>query len=68
MSVAWAMECYEKGIFTKKDTGGLDLTWGNADAMIHLTEMIGKQEGLGALLAKGTRDAAKIVARGPSAS
>jgi aldehyde:ferredoxin oxidoreductase len=64
MSVAWAMECYEKGIFTKADTAGLDLTWGNADAMIHLTEMIGKQEGLGALLAKGTREAAKIVGKG----
>jgi aldehyde:ferredoxin oxidoreductase len=64
MSVAWAMECYEKGIFTKADTGGLDLTWGNADAMIHLTEMIGRQEGLGALLAKGTREAARIVGKG----
>jgi aldehyde:ferredoxin oxidoreductase len=64
MSVAWAMECYEKGIFTKADTGGLDLSWGNADAMIHLTEMIGKREGLGALLAKGTREAAKIVGKG----
>jgi aldehyde:ferredoxin oxidoreductase len=64
MSVAWAMECYEKGIFTKQDTGGLDLTWGNADAMIHLTELIGKQEGLGALLAKGTREAARIVGKG----
>jgi aldehyde:ferredoxin oxidoreductase len=64
MSVAWAMECYEKGIFTKADTGGLDLAWGNADAMIHLTEMIGKREGLGALLAKGTREAAKIVGKG----
>jgi aldehyde:ferredoxin oxidoreductase len=64
MSVAWAMECYEKGIFTKADTGGLDLAWGNADAMIALTEQIGKQEGLGALLAKGTREAAKIVGKG----
>jgi aldehyde:ferredoxin oxidoreductase len=64
MSVAWAMECYQKGIFTKADTGGLDLTWGDADAMIHLTEMIGQQQGLGALLAKGTREAAKIVGKG----
>ena len=63
-TIAFAMECYEKGVFTKTDTGGLDLTWGNADAMIHLTEMIGKREGLGALLAKGTRDAAKIVGKG----
>jgi aldehyde:ferredoxin oxidoreductase len=64
MSVAWAMECYEKGIFTKADTDGLDLSWGNADAMIALTEKIGKAEGLGALLAKGTREAAKIVGKG----
>ncbi|MHB1006714.1 MAG: aldehyde ferredoxin oxidoreductase family protein [Chloroflexota bacterium] len=67
MAVAWAMECYEKGIFTKEDTGGLDLTWGNADAMLELTEMIGKREGLGALLAMGTREAAKIVGKGSDA-
>ena len=64
MCVAWAMECYEKGIFTKEDTGGIDLKWGNADAMIELTEKIGKREGLGALLAKGTREAARIVGKG----
>jgi aldehyde:ferredoxin oxidoreductase len=64
MCVAWAMECYEKGIFTTKDTDGLDLRWGNAEAMIALTEKIGKSEGLGALLAKGTREAAKIVGKG----
>lgn len=67
MCVAWAMECYEKGIFTKEDTGGLDLTWGNAEAMLELTEMIGKREGLGALLAKGTQEAAKIVGKGSEA-
>jgi len=64
MSVAWAMECYEKGIFTKKDTDGIDLKFGNADAMLEMTEKIGKREGLGALLAKGTRAAAKIVGKG----
>jgi aldehyde:ferredoxin oxidoreductase len=64
LCVAWAMECYEKGIFTKEDTGGLDLRFGNADAMLKMTEMIGKREGLGALLAKGTRDASKIVGKG----
>jgi aldehyde:ferredoxin oxidoreductase len=64
MCVAWAMECYEKGIFTKADTGGIDLRWGNADAMIELTEQIGKREGLGALLAKGTREAARIIGKG----
>ncbi|MFB3817613.1 MAG: aldehyde ferredoxin oxidoreductase family protein [Candidatus Methylomirabilales bacterium] len=64
MTVAWAMECYEKGIFSKQDTGGIDLKFGNADAMLEMTEKIGKREGLGALLAKGTRQAARIVGKG----
>jgi aldehyde:ferredoxin oxidoreductase len=64
MCVAWAMECYEKGIFTLKDTDGIDLRFGNADAMLAMTEKIGKREGLGALLAKGTREAARIVGKG----
>ncbi|HZK66668.1 MAG TPA: aldehyde ferredoxin oxidoreductase family protein [Chloroflexota bacterium] len=64
MAVAWAMECFDKGVFTLEDTGGIDLRFGNADAMIKMTEMIGKREGLGALLAKGTREAAKIVGKG----
>ena len=63
MSVAWAMECFEKGIFTLKDTHGIELRFGNADAMLKMTEMIGKREGLGALLAKGTREASRIVGR-----
>ncbi|HEX9016062.1 MAG TPA: aldehyde ferredoxin oxidoreductase family protein [Chloroflexota bacterium] len=63
-TVAWAMECYEKGIFSKEDTGGLDLRFGNAEAMLKMTEMIGKREGLGALLAKGTREASRIVGKG----
>ncbi|TES89083.1 MAG: aldehyde ferredoxin oxidoreductase [Dehalococcoidia bacterium] len=64
VSIGWAMECYEKGIFTKKDTDGIDLRFGNADGMLQVIEKIGKREGLGELLAKGTRDAAKIVGKG----
>ena len=63
LSIAWAMECYEKGIFTKKDTDGIDLRFGNTDGMLKMIEKIGKREGLGALLAKGTRDASKTVGR-----
>jgi aldehyde:ferredoxin oxidoreductase len=63
MSVAWAMECFEKGIFTLKDTDGIELRFGNADAMLKMTEMIGRRKGLGALLAKGTREASRIVGR-----
>ncbi|MGE5620403.1 MAG: aldehyde ferredoxin oxidoreductase C-terminal domain-containing protein, partial [Sphingomonadaceae bacterium] len=51
-------------IFTKADTDGIDLRFGNADAMLEMTEKIGKREGLGALLAKGTRDASKMVGKG----
>jgi aldehyde:ferredoxin oxidoreductase len=64
MAVAWAMECFEKGVFTLKETEGIDLRFGNADAMLEMTEKIGKREGLGALLAKGTREAARIVGQG----
>ncbi|MCE5263490.1 MAG: aldehyde ferredoxin oxidoreductase family protein [Deltaproteobacteria bacterium] len=64
MTVAWAMECFEKGIFTLEDTEGIDLRFGNADAMLAMTEKIGKREGLGVLLAKGTREAARIVGKG----
>jgi aldehyde:ferredoxin oxidoreductase len=63
MSVAWAMECFEKGILTLKDTQGIDLRFGNTEAMLKVTEMIGKREGLGALLAKGTREASRIVGK-----
>ena len=63
LCIAWAMECYEKGIFTRKDTDGIDLKFGNADGMLQMIEKIGKREGLGALLAKGTRAAAQIVGR-----
>jgi aldehyde:ferredoxin oxidoreductase len=54
-TIAFAMECYEKGLINKEDTGGLELTWGNADAMLQLIELIARREGFGDLLAEGTR-------------
>ena len=57
-AIAWAMECYEKGILTKKDTGGLDLSFGNVEAAFKMIEMIARREGLGALLAEGVKKAA----------
>lgn len=54
-TIAFAMECYEKGLITREDTGGIDLRFGNAEAMVKLAEMIAKQEGLGALLSQGVR-------------
>jgi aldehyde:ferredoxin oxidoreductase len=62
--VAFAMECYENGIITKKDTGGLEMTWGNHRTMIALTEMIAKREGLGDILADGVKIAAEKIGKG----
>ncbi len=53
MMVSFAMECFENGIITEKDTGGLKLNFGNAEAMVKLLEMIVDREGIGDLLAQG---------------
>jgi aldehyde:ferredoxin oxidoreductase len=63
-AIGWAMECYQKGILTKKDTDGLDLKFGNVEATFTLIEKIARREGLGALLAEGVKRAAKKVGRG----
>lgn len=63
-TIAWAMECYERGILTKKDTGGLDLTWGNHEVMVELVRMIAFREGFGDLLAEGSYRAARKVGGG----
>ncbi|MGI5838439.1 MAG: aldehyde ferredoxin oxidoreductase family protein [bacterium] len=57
-AIAFAMEAYEYGIITADDTGGMKLAWGDSAAMLRLVEMIGRQEGIGALLGQGTRRAA----------
>jgi aldehyde:ferredoxin oxidoreductase len=58
-SIAFAMEAYEKGILTKKDTGELELLWGRGDVMVKMAEKIGKRDGLGQLLGEGVRIAAE---------
>lgn len=63
-AVAFAMECYEKGLITKEDTGGLELTWGNAGAVVALVEKIGRREGFGAVLADGVGKAAERIGKG----
>lgn len=54
-SIAAAMELYDVGAITDKDTGGLKLEFGNAEALCTVTEMIGKGEGIGADIALGSR-------------
>ena len=62
--VAFAMECYERGLIGKGDTDGLDLSWGNAEAIVSLTEKIARRNGFGALLADGPKAAADRIGRG----
>ena len=64
VSIAFAMECYEKGLLTKEDTDGIDLKWGNHRAMIEIIEKIAKREGIGDLLAEGVRRASEKIGRG----
>jgi aldehyde:ferredoxin oxidoreductase len=54
MTLAFVFECYEKGVITKADTGGLELRFGDADLMIQLVEMTARREGFGDLLAEGS--------------
>ncbi len=63
-TVAFAFECYEQGIITKKDTDGLELTWGNTDAVLQLVEKMIRREGIGDLLADGVKVAAKKLGKG----
>ena len=63
-TIAFSMECYEKGILTKADTDGLELNFGDADVMIELIHKIAKREGIGNLLAEGTRRMAQKLDKG----
>jgi len=63
-TIAFAMECYEKGIIDKNDTGGIELVWGNHEAIIKMVELIGRREGFGAILGEGSKRAAEKIGKG----
>ena len=54
-SIAWAMELFQRGVITTRDTGGLDLTWGNAEAVEELLFLMSRREGFGNVVADSTR-------------
>jgi aldehyde:ferredoxin oxidoreductase len=62
-TIAWAMECYQRGILTEEDTGGLALEWGDGKLLNQLIDLIAKREGIGDLLAEGSLKAAKKLGR-----
>jgi aldehyde:ferredoxin oxidoreductase len=61
VSISFAMECFEQGLLTEEDAGGMDLSFGNAQSMLKLVEMIGERRGLGHLLAEGVKRAAERI-------
>lgn len=63
-TIAWAMECYEQGILTKEETDGIELNYGNADAMVTMLEKTLNREGFGDVLAMGSVKAADHLGKG----
>jgi len=63
-TIAFAMECFEKGLLSELDTGGLKLTFGDARAMVKAVEMICKREGFGNILAEGSLRVARGIGKG----
>ncbi|MEZ4501896.1 MAG: aldehyde ferredoxin oxidoreductase family protein [Dehalococcoidia bacterium] len=63
-TIAFAIECYENGLITAEDTDGLELTWGNASSVLEMVHRIGRREGIGDVLADGTKRAAERIQAG----
>jgi len=63
-AIAWAVDCYQRGLLNSADTDGLELTWGDASLVFTLLEKMAYREGLGDLLADGCLRAAARVGRG----
>lgn len=67
VTIAFAMECFENELLSIQDTGGLELRFGSGEALVKLVELIGKREGIGGLLAEGSRRAAAQIGQGAEA-
>lgn len=63
-TIAWLMECYEKGIFTKEELDGIDLKWGDSKAILAMTKKICDYEGVGVPLNLASRGAARHFGKG----
>jgi len=63
-TIAFAIECYENGIIGKSETEGIELTWGNADAIVAMLNKMVKREGFGHVLADGVKWAAQRIGKG----
>jgi len=63
-TIGFAMECYEKGVLTNSQTGGLEIKFGDPDIMIELVHRIAKREGIGDLLAEGVKRVSEKLGKG----
>lgn len=63
-TIAWAMDCFEHGLLTERDTGGIELRFGNAEALVQMVEKIGEREGFGRILGEGSTRAAELLGVG----
>jgi len=63
-TISFAMECFENGIIGPEDTGGLELRFGNGEALLQMIEMIAYRQGIGADLAEGSKRAAEKFGKG----
>jgi aldehyde:ferredoxin oxidoreductase len=62
--ISWAMECHERGMLSREEADGLDLSWGNGETILALIHKVAHREGFGDLLADGVRQAAERLGRG----
>ncbi|MGL4650978.1 MAG: aldehyde ferredoxin oxidoreductase C-terminal domain-containing protein, partial [Caldilineaceae bacterium] len=62
-TLSWAVECFERGLLTTADTGGIPLLWNDPETYLRLLDLTARREGLGALLAEGSRAAARHIGR-----
>jgi len=63
-TIAFAIECFERGILTKKETGGIPLKWGNKEAILKIVQLMSKRESIGDTLADGVKVAAEKIGKG----
>jgi aldehyde:ferredoxin oxidoreductase len=63
-TIAWAMDCFEQGLLTTEDTGGIELRFGDAAALVEMVELIGRREGFGRILGEGSARAARTLGVG----
>ena len=63
VTIGWAMECFERGLLTAEDTGGIELRFGDHQVMTRLVEQIARRDGFGDLLAEGSLRAARKIGR-----